>query len=140
MCWLNTAINVANKQLRKHADHLQNLPSLHFLYFLMAELPLHHFQLETFSIIVLIYVEIYNWVPVLWVSLVLILGSVDTVTVWPELLLLTDKLLQFIDLWLPIGAGSWIPPPRRAEYFSLVSVRFDFANGARYCNIPQCLT
>lgn len=137
---INTEINVANKLQRKHADHPWTLPSLHFLCFLITQLPLHHFQLETFSIIFVIYVEIHNWVPVLWVSLVLIPGSVDTVTFWPELLLLTDKVLQFIDLWLPIRAGSWIPPPRRAEYFSLVSVRFDFANGARYCNIPQCLT
>lgn len=140
LCWMNTAINVTNKLQRKHEDHLQKLPSLYFLYFLMTELPLHHFQFEAFSSIILIYVEIYNWVPVFWVSLVLIAGSVDTVTFWPEPLLLTDKVLQFIDLWLPIRAGSWIRPPRRAEYFSLVSVRFDFANGARYCNIPQCLT
>jgi len=47
---INTEINVANKLQRKQADHPRKLPSLHFLYFLMAELPLHHFQLETLAL------------------------------------------------------------------------------------------
>lgn len=121
-------------------QHTPKLPSLYSCYLLKAEPSLYPFLLDTFSITIFSYVEIYNWVPELSASLVLILGTADAVTIWPELLLLTDKVLQCTELSLPIRDDSWIPPPRRAEYFSLVSVRFDFASGARYCNTSQCLT
>ena len=64
----------------------------------------------------------------------LMLGIPVAGTVWFEVLLVTDTILQFTVVLLPIGLGSRTPPvPRETgEYFSRVIDLFDLDNGARY--------